>query len=269
MVQTPLGEFTDNSVNRIRILARREAAQLSLLLKYLKFHKTDHFFDIGANVGAYAIMASEAGVPEVFAFEAAPSSFAELELNVQLRNAAVICQQLALSDREGSVDFVDAGPLSGVSRIAATTDNSANYPLIKVAARRLDDCFQICNTEFFAKIDVEGHERHVLNGGREFFHANKGVIQVELLTADSLTMVERFMKDLDYVWALNIHNDHYFISNSKLAERELLRDIAFSTISSVIDDYLEMTAFAGKCAKLIRQAEIPLPVGFPTPRIES
>jgi FkbM family methyltransferase len=125
--------------------------------------------DIGANVGAYAMLlglwAGPAG--RVFAFEPAPSSYRGLVEHVRLNRLGDVVRplELAIGDSEKHADFV-LGPSAGESRLALPDDPAAERLTVPVVT--IDG---FCRREGiepdFIKIDVEGWELAVLRGARE------------------------------------------------------------------------------------------------------
>ena len=79
-----------------------------LFLQELLRWKPGVFFDIGANIGPYTLIASEVTDAEVWAFEPHPRTFGELAANVA-RNGRrnVETFQIALSDRDSILALTD------------------------------------------------------------------------------------------------------------------------------------------------------------------
>jgi FkbM family methyltransferase len=130
-------------------------------------------FDIGANVGAYSLIAAKLadGDVTVYAFEPAAPSFADLSRNIALNGCerSVIPLPLALWDRTGAVTFGyrslepgDAGHAVSDDRGSASASESSQRAL----AFRLDDLvawFEL-PTPTLVKLDVDGPELKVLEG---------------------------------------------------------------------------------------------------------
>jgi len=131
------------------------------------FHKGiyDTFFDIGSNIGIYSLIAAgRAKRSKAFAFEPHPYTFALLNENVHLNHQEdnILCYQLALSDQNGVVLFKD---IPGHPENQVLDDLVPGGNAIEVRACRGDDfCKQMGLPPQVIKIDVEGHENHVLAG---------------------------------------------------------------------------------------------------------
>jgi FkbM family methyltransferase len=126
-------------------------------------HSGGTFFDVGANIGTYTLLASEISGAKVVSMEPHPQTFAVLADNVRL-NARhnVTCLQVAVSDREGTIALT-GGLESSLNHVLQDGEDAQGA--IEVRSQRLDT---ICeSTHVFPdiiKIDVEGHEPAVLGG---------------------------------------------------------------------------------------------------------
>jgi FkbM family methyltransferase len=120
----------------------------------------DIFFDVGANAGAYAVLAGGIGC-EVTAIEPIPQTFAKLTENISLN--------LKVGDINALNVAVSSAP--GVLRMT-TGFGSGNHILnpgeqadsVEVAVTTLDILTRDGHAPTFIKMDVEGHEVEVLKG---------------------------------------------------------------------------------------------------------
>jgi FkbM family methyltransferase len=133
------------------------------LLRLVMSRGTPTFFDVGANIGAYTLLASEFPNTFVVAIEPHPSTFSLLKQNIDLNSRDnVICMNIAFSDSEGIVLFSDYSE-SSINRILKPGEMESKS--ICVACQRFDEvCLGLQMEPNFIKIDVEGHEQHVLEG---------------------------------------------------------------------------------------------------------
>jgi FkbM family methyltransferase len=139
----------------------------------------DVFYDIGANVGAYALIAAAVtkGKARIFAFEPSFATFSALNRNVILNGyeEAVTCLPFALwSDTKLDVfnyrDIQSGAALHSVGKMPfGKGGESEPASRMKIAVFRLDDVIKQCGLPppSHIKIDVDGGERHVLEGAAE------------------------------------------------------------------------------------------------------
>lgn len=161
-----------------------ETGEISFLNTFLK--PGDVFIDIGANIGLYALVAARCvgDTGRVYAFEPCSATYERLIDNVKLnRLGNVSCHQLALSEKRHdsemtvSLDGFDAwnsmarptmGKLFTKETIRCTTLDDFAYD------HNLVGCITM------VKIDVEGWESRVLEGGRKTLSGkNVPILQVE------------------------------------------------------------------------------------------
>jgi FkbM family methyltransferase len=121
------------------------------------------FFDVGANIGAYTLIASEVADATVVSIEPHPESYRLLCDNVRLnRRQNVICVNAAASDHEGSVNLSDGGELSTNRVLAGDIPAEKAIPVDTTTLEKV--CEDLNIWPVLIKIDVEGHEPFVLTG---------------------------------------------------------------------------------------------------------
>jgi FkbM family methyltransferase len=127
------------------------------------------FFDVGANVGFYTLLASlQVGPGMVYAFEPLPANTAllrqHLEMN-RIRNVEIL--QMAVSDRPGKASFVSEstramGKLEPGGSL--TVETSTLDCLIAAGRAAPPDCI---------KMDIEGAEFDALRGAASCFQTRR------------------------------------------------------------------------------------------------
>ncbi len=138
---------------------------------WFKVERGNVFVDIGAHIGRYTLMAAR-HASKVIAVEPEPSNFLLLEENIALNGFSnVITLQAALSRDQGSYRFY-------VARRGDTATSSlepewrlhipGHRKAIQVSGETLDSLIDSLGLQIidWLKIDVEGHEVSVLEGGR-------------------------------------------------------------------------------------------------------
>ena len=134
--------------------------------------------DVGANLGSMTAALAWAVGPGgvVWSFEPHPELFEELRLNTRRWTGARIkLQQFALSSKAGSIAFkVPAGfnENRGIGGVVAGPLPTAGRGL-DVDATTLDLVFEKETPPAVVKIDVEGHESAVLEGGAGLFKSGR------------------------------------------------------------------------------------------------
>jgi len=133
--------------------------------------QTDTFYDVGANVGAYTILASGVNKMKSICFEPVPSTYDRLldQIRVNRIDGLVEARNNGVGKNSGVLEFTNN--LNCMNRV--NTDPS-NTNVSKVGVVALDDCFEP-NNPSIVKIDVEGYEKFVFEGGVKFF-GNPNVI---------------------------------------------------------------------------------------------
>ncbi len=129
------------------------------------------FLDLGANIGTYSILLAQKGIP-CHAVEAVETNFRAMNINILLNNleTKIKTYNVCLGEHNGEVDFIFDPINTGASHRA---DDGEKGILTKVKMRPLDALIQefgIDKSEHvLVKMDVEGMETDVINGGSRFF----------------------------------------------------------------------------------------------------
>jgi FkbM family methyltransferase len=171
------GRFLMNWVNSSQLIVGRgeagltgniysgllELDDMAFLLHYLR--KDDIFFDIGANAGVYTVLASKVIGAKSIAFEPIEETFDRLidQININKINDKVEAINCGVGDKEGVLVFTNNADC--MNRVCSEV-TGMNESEVRVAT--LDSMFNpIVNC--MVKIDVEGFEAKVLDGGGIFF----------------------------------------------------------------------------------------------------
>nr|WP_294899503.1 FkbM family methyltransferase [uncultured Pedobacter sp.] len=135
-----------------------EFEDMSFLLHFLR--SEDLFFDVGANVGSYSLLASGVTKCKTLSFEPSPATFGLLSENIKLNRleSKITAFNIAVGNMEGYLNFTENQDTT--NHVIADSDTT---PCIKVKVKKLDDFSDVVPR--LMKIDVEGFEAQVLNGG--------------------------------------------------------------------------------------------------------
>jgi FkbM family methyltransferase len=156
-----------------------EFADMAFVLHFLR--EDDLFFDIGANVGSYSVLAGKLSGAEVRSFEPDPVAASRLSRNIEANGLAdrVAIENVALGEVDGTIGFT-----SGKDATNHVTDDPALIGQT-VAVRRLDDIVGD-RIPALMKIDVEGHEESVFRGAdRVLKEPDLRAIEVETVSPAS------------------------------------------------------------------------------------
>jgi len=129
-------------------------------------------FDVGAHIGNHTVYFAKILGWRVVAFEPNPEAFEKLIANVEANDVAekVTCFQVALTDIPGRLrlartDGSDAGT------VAVISGDPREGGFVETDAATLDSYAHLAGEgPTFLKIDVEGYERTVIEGGKEFLN---------------------------------------------------------------------------------------------------
>jgi len=143
----------------------------------------DHVIDIGSNLGYYVLLASQRVGPmgRVLGFEPAPSVYSILQRNVQRSGQSNIqVFPWAITSKTDSVEFSESDTPNWGSLFH--DDRLQHHHAITVTGKRLDDV--VCEFPGFhpsvLRMDVEGAELIIFDGGQEVLHKYRPGLFIEL-----------------------------------------------------------------------------------------
>ena len=134
--------------------------EMMFMLHFLR--PGDRFADIGANVGAYTVLASAVAGAHSVAFEPVPFTHDELVRNIRLNNIEHLADahRICLGSEKGTVRMTaDRGGLNHV----ATEGDTGTFVDTEVMC--LDEVLAGTSCQFI-KMDAEGYEAEILKGAR-------------------------------------------------------------------------------------------------------
>lgn len=183
-----------------RQLSGEKGAEVEEAIVSIFLSKTMECVDVGANCGRYTVLMSLFS-RHVHAFDPNPECIASLR-NLCLPNASIY--PCALSSTEGFSEYFV--PVREGLRFSIwgtlerpVSEMHQEVDTLKVSKSTLDS---LCNrTISFVKIDVEGHEMDVLQGGRRLIAEQKPIFMVEAEDRhrqDAVRQVKDFFDKYDY-----------------------------------------------------------------------
>ena len=177
-----------------------ERRELEIVRQHLRPGMT--FYDVGANIGIFSMMAARIVGPEgqVIAFEADPEIADRLREHARRNSFSwVNVEQKAAWRESGMVMFerVDASvsPDRGVGHVV----DSKNERVVTLDAIALDDCSPTYRVPDFIKCDVEGAEGEVFEGARRLLATHRTRVLCEIHNERSRQLVLAEFSRFDYV----------------------------------------------------------------------
>ncbi|WP_143036839.1 FkbM family methyltransferase [Aequorivita viscosa] len=173
--------------------------------------KADCFFDIGANIGYYSLLASKANPSlKIFAFEPATGPKYYLKKNISLNNLnnSIIPVEYALSKESHDIDFYEVKSskydyldknLSGEHNTGTKT-KTRNFVKTTVKAISLVNFIKDKNIQKIdlIKIDTEGTEVEILESGKEYIERFKPIVICETLFNTTENLLTDFFTRIGY-----------------------------------------------------------------------
>lgn len=174
----------------------------ALLLSCL--HPGDVFYDIGAHIGLFSLLAARVvgKSGSVFAFEADSDNVERIKEHAS-RNGLDQIQVIpcAVWSNPGLLSFERVSAGSSRNQGAVTTDASMhNENTIEVEAVSLDSFVREHIPPTLIKIDVEGGEAEVLGGGKETFRLNAPLLICEVHNSGADDYVTKWLSSNSYVF---------------------------------------------------------------------
>ena len=172
-------------------------------------------FDIGSYTGIYALVAAKSNNKvNVFAFEPNPDLFSALQKNLKLnriKNSRL--EQLALDLKSGSAYlYLNHDVYTSIGSLIQTS--SADKKIL-VNKTTLDDYCKTHSIDHIdlMKIDVEGFETNILQGGLSIIEKSHPIILMEALNKESLEKQFAVLSTLGYLSPLQVNGDGYDLNN--------------------------------------------------------
>ena len=197
------GFAVENDLFWSGIVGEWEGESLKLWRDVCVFHST--IFDVGANTGVYALLARTIHPKaKVYAFEPVLRVHKKLIKNNVLNNFDIVCENFALSNKDGKAIIYD---IEEEHTYSVTVNKNLHTPGLptfpcEIETVRLDSYIQknnIQKVDLF-KIDVESHEPEVLEGLGHFLELWKPSFLLEVLNNEIGKRVEALFERNNYLF---------------------------------------------------------------------
>jgi FkbM family methyltransferase len=163
------GAFQDYGLLNELSKGRREAYMTHLFVRCLD--RCDSFWDVGAHVGVYSLLAARKLKGKVLAFEPNPRTYHFLQRNVESNKLShrILTQPLAVASKPGHLRFFCDELESDVSSLVQL-EAPKSLKTLEITATSLDQLAEEAEgLPQLMKVDVEGAELDVLKGGEVFW----------------------------------------------------------------------------------------------------
>jgi len=137
--------------------------------------------DIGANIGLTALLFSQLA-KKVYAFEPSPTTYQILTKNLKQNGIVnVEAVNLGLAHEPGTVTLTMAKNFRAGAFVSTKIRPEAGHVTEKIHIDTLDRFFSEHKpVPTFLKIDVEGYEKFVIEGGRHLFESTRPIVVMEM-----------------------------------------------------------------------------------------
>lgn len=159
------------------------------------------YVDVGHSTGWFAIPVALKGY-EVFGFEPLPNSYERSLENMELNEVEYNLINAAVSSKSGT------GNLRYTARLPLTSGASLEKHIhggresMRVDVITLDEALSEDLDVGFIKVDVEGHEIHVLHGAVKTIERCRPKMVLEANTPDKVEELANWLIAHDYTWEL-------------------------------------------------------------------
>ena len=211
-----------------RALKKNYEKELSIVSKFK--NKKKCAVDVGVYRGVYSYKLSKE-FEHVYAYEPNPLIYPHLEKNLKKITNNLTLKNYALSNSSGIVDLkipirtnsFFKNNVEELYKLGCATihdnNNFKNYKSVKVKKVKLDEDLVNVNLGFM-KIDVEGHEREVIEGAINLIKINKPVLLIEIEERHNKKPVIEtinFIKQIGYL--------AFYCENNELHSLEKLKNL--------------------------------------------
>ncbi len=172
-------------------------------------------FDIGSYTGVYALVAAKSNKKlKVSAFEPNPDLFTALEKNLKLnRSRNVKSEQMALDDQPGEAYlYLNHDIHTSIGSLIQSSTAGKKVLVRKTTLDMYCENYSI-NSVDLIKIDVEGYEINVLQGGSSIIKKSSPIILMESLTKETLEKQFELLSKLGYLKPLQVNGDGFDSNN--------------------------------------------------------
>ena len=168
----------------------------------------DHVVDVGANVGLWARWFYNQGAKKIDCFEPISSNLECLRRNtLDIKNLYI--HETALGTEKGSLTLYIEKSESNVGQHTIDRNYFGESALIKGYTVPMESLDSYCLSPTFIKLDVQGAEMMVLEGGADTIKKYRPSICIECEDKELITI--KFLQSLDYQLIGNTKSDFLMV----------------------------------------------------------
>lgn len=185
-----------------------ERGQIAHMVGQVGAIQPDVFLDVGAHAALYSVVLKKTCPDlEVHSFEPDRKNLCQLYGNLFVNGLTdkVSVHEYGVSDSSGKAAFIASDSMSSRGTRRVSDDGESTIPV-----KRLDDVFSYADKKIALKIDVEGHEQHVIRGAEQLLKSNSCYLQIESSEKD-FVMLKSMMESLGYRHVATVGD--YFFTN--------------------------------------------------------
>jgi FkbM family methyltransferase len=172
-------------------------------------------FDIGSYTGVYALVSAKSNKKLIVsAFEPNPDLFSALEKNLKLnRIRNVKSVQMALDDQPGEAYlYLNHDTHTSIGSLIQSSTAGKKVLVRKTSLDIYCEDYSISSIDLM-KIDVEGYETNVIQGGLSIIKKSSPIILMESLTQETLEKQFKLLSALGYLRPLQVNGDGFDLNN--------------------------------------------------------
>lgn len=211
-------DFLDPIDREIILSQNFEKDEINFLINMINFYKIKNFLDIGANCGYYSLFVTKNNFKiKTIAFE--PNQEAYYKFSQTLKknfylSKRILLHNYGLSNINSKLkikSFIKHGyAQTGGSSVEGKFEKNKH----KISLENFfigDEKLNFKNTTLAIKIDVEGHELHVLKGIKKLIKNNKCIIQIEIFRKN-FKSVNKFLesKKFKIFYSVNKRSNYFY-----------------------------------------------------------
>lgn len=197
-VRAPMGQYIARVLEESGF-AGYEPETTSCFLAAMEVRPAGSVFDIGANVGAFALLAAALTDRTVIAFEPAPDLAETARQLIELNALRCRVEEIALGAEAGIADLYLSNVTDASNSLRRGFRPSSRT--VSVTVRTLDEyCTTTLSHPSLLKIDTESTEPDVLRGGLEVLTRDRPWVICEVLAGRTEAELMRVLAPLGYAW---------------------------------------------------------------------